>query len=290
MKEIHGGIISWDKSLRVGEIQGRDGKIYSFTKKEWNDDNQPEINGRVLVICQNGRDASKVEYLPMEPHSKVKIVTYSQNGEMLSTEQQRFLGGPWRMLSDSLAWMMAAKILHSQIFKHQIKDSSSLLGGVDILFSLRGSVIKYCFGFSIELYLKWILVGANIKFRKDPKHKLKPLINKLPAPVHDNLRSIYSDFLKKNQPEFKMQIADVNSVNELKLDWSTFDKFIENLDGQKFIIGRYATPDIYTIFSSSSTELSAEMNSFMDSNSFFDLADKILSYKPDLIDYPQTKN
>ena len=290
MKEIHGSIISWDKSLGRGEIQGYDGNIYSFTKKEWNDDNQPEINGRVLVICQNGRDASKVEYLPMEPHSKLEMILHSENGELLSHTKTRFVGGPRRMLSDSIAWMIAAKELHTATSKHQLKNISSLLLKENPLIGLRCSVIKYCYGFSIELYLKWILVEANIKFRPDSKHKLNPLKNKLPVPVLENLRSIYSDFFKKNQPEFKMLKLDVNSQNELNFDWSTFDKYIENLDGQKFIIGRYATPDIYTIFSSSSTVLSAEMNSFMDSNSFFDLADKILSYKPDLKDYPQTKN
>ena len=246
MKEINGRIISWDKSSERGEIQGHDGELYSFTNKEWIDDKQPEIDGGVLVICQNGRDPSKIEYLPLEPHSTVRIDIDWQNGEMLSSEQQRFLGGPWRMLSDSLAWMKAAKILHSQISKHQINDNSGLLGGVDIPFSLRGSVIKYCFGFSIELYLKWILVEAKIKFRRDTKHRLKSLINKLPDPVHDNLRSRYSDFYKGKKPELKMwNLGD-------KLDWSTFDKFIENIDCLKFIIGRYAHPDEYTIFPTSS--------------------------------------
>ena len=83
-----------------------------------------------------------------------------------------------------------------------------------------------------------------------------------------------------------MLAADVNSVRELELDWSTFDKFINNLDNQKFIIGRYATPESYSIFPSDiSDELSKEMNSYMDSSGFFDVGDNILSYVPNLNDY-----
>jgi len=83
-----------------------------------------------------------------------------------------------------------------------------------------------------------------------------------------------------------MLVADVNSVSELELDWSTFDNFINNLDNQKFITGRYATPESYSIFPSNiSEELSKEMNSYIDSMGFFDIGDDILSYEPNPNDY-----
>ena len=283
MKETTGQIKSWDETSGQGTIQGDDGETYSFTKKEWTENRQPEIHGGVLVICQNGRDASKVEYLLIEHMPKMKIEVISHEGKLLLTEQRRFIGGPWRIRSDALAWMMAARELHSKISQHQIENISSLLLREHPLISLRGSVIKYCFGLSIELYLKWILIDAKIKFGRG--HRLKSLVNKLPAPVLDNLRSRYSEFRIKNQKEFRMMTADVKGVKELKLDWSTFDKFIENLDNLKFIIGRYATMETYSIFTSSSEKRSKEMNSYMDSDNFFELAEEILSYKPDLKDY-----
>ena len=283
MKETTGQIINWDETSGQGTIQGDDGKIYSFTKKEWTEDKQPEIHGGVLVICQNGRDASKVEYLPIEHIPKMKIDVYSPDGELLSTEQRRFIGGPWRIRSDALAWMMTARELHSQLSQRQIKDINILLLREHLLISLRGSVIKYCYGLSIELYLKWILIEAKKTYKQE--HRLKSLINKLPEPVLDNLRNRYSEFCIKNQTEFRMMTADVQCVKKLELDWSTFDKFIENIDKLKFIIGRYATPESYSIIPSSSEKLSKEMNSYMDSNDFFDLADNILSYEPDLKDY-----
>ena len=283
MKETTGQIINWDETSGQGTIQGDDGKNYSFTKKEWTEDKQPEIHGGVLIICQNGRDASKVEYLPIEHIPKMKIDINSPDGELLSTEQRRFIGGPWRIRSDALAWMMTARGIHSQLSQLQIKDISILLLREHPLISLRGSVIKYCYGLSIELYLKWILIEAKKTYKQD--HRLKSLINKLPEPVLDNLRNRYSEFRIKNQTEFRMMTADVQGKKELKLDWSTFDKFIENIDKLKFIIGRYATPESYSIIPSSSEKLSKEMNSYMDSNDFFDLADKILSYEPDLKDY-----
>ena len=283
MKEVTGQIKSWDESSQQGTIQGDDGKIYDFTEKEWTEQTPPSIHGGVRVICQNGRDASQVEYLLIEHFGSAKVTVFPEEGEPRTLSHTRFLGGPRRVHSDALAWMEVAKGLHKQFSSHEISDIRALLSGDHLAISLRGSVIKYCYGLSIELYLKWILIEAKIKYKKN--HKLSQLIGKLPQPVLENLRNIYSDFLVTNQPEFKMLEAHAHGVKELALDWSTFDKFIENINTQKFIIGRYADPKCYSIFETLSGKLSKEMNSYMDSDDFFALGDKILGYRPNLEDY-----
>ena len=80
-------------------------------------------------------------------------------------------------------------------------------------------------------------------------------------------------------------IADINSTNEVRSDWSTFDKFIKNIQDFKFITNRYAAPKDYSIMHTSSEKLSKEMNMYMDSDAFFTVADAILSHKPHLRDY-----
>ena len=80
-------------------------------------------------------------------------------------------------------------------------------------------------------------------------------------------------------------VVDVNSTREVDLDWSTFDNFIKNIDNLKFIIGRYAAPEDYSIMRTSSSKLSKEMNMYMDSDGFFEIANAVLSYKPNLEDY-----
>ena len=283
MKELTGQILTWDEVTGKGKIQGNDGETYCFTKKEWVDKHEPQIGEQVRVICQDGRNASKIEYLPIEGWPWMTIKIGSPDGKSSTTERRRFIGGPWRVRSDALAWMSVAKKLHSEYSHHQIEDLSRLLLGVHPLISIRGSVIKYCYGLSLELYLKWILIEAKKEFGKT--HKLRSLVNKLPPPVLDILRKRYFDFLNKKQPTLKMSIADVSGVGELELDWTTFDIFINNLDDQKFIFGRYAEPESYSIFSSISENLSKEMNSYMDSSGFFDVADDILSYEPNPNDY-----
>lgn len=284
MKELTGVILIWDEASGQGQIQGDDGKTYCFTKKEWVDKHAPQTNGQVRVICQDGRNASQIEYLPIEGLPWMTVKISSPDGRWSTTERRRFIGGPWRLRSDALAWMKTARVLHSQFAQHQIKDLSNLLLGVDLPIGIRCSVIKYSFGFSIELYLKWILKEAKQKFRKE--HHLRPLVNKLPPHVLNVLRERYLKFQETKKPTFRMLVADVNSVSELELDWSTFDNFISNLDNQKFIIGRYATPESYSIFSSNiSEELSKEMNSYIDSVGFFDIGDDILSYEPNPNDY-----
>ena len=79
MKETTGQIKTWDEASGQGTIRGDDGEIYRFTKDEWAEkEHKPEIHEGVLVICQNGRDASKVEYLHFEHIPKMKINVYSQ--------------------------------------------------------------------------------------------------------------------------------------------------------------------------------------------------------------------
>lgn len=283
MKEITGQIKSWDEVEQQGVIEGGDGESYSFTSKEWTEQGPPEVHGDVLVICQNGRDASQVEYLAIEHIPFMKITTYTEDGEEQTISHSRLSGGPWRVRSDALVWMQVAKGLHQQNSHLAIEDISELLRGEHPIISLRGSVIKYCYGISIELYLKWILIEANIKYRTD--HKLPQLIKSLPSPILDELRIIYSDYRGKSSPKFRMMQAYENGVEELPLDWSTFDRFIENLVKQKFIVGRYADPKEYSIFLSLSTQRSHEMNSYMDSDDFFVLGERILKYKPNPGDY-----
>ena len=143
--------------------------------------------------------------------------------------------------------------------------------------------MKYCYGISIELYFKWMLTEAKIEYK--PKHGLRKLINKLPETLLEELRGIYLDYQEQEQPSYTIMQAHVHGVDELELDWSTFDKFIENLDDLKFVVGRYAVPRDYSIFQTLSGELSKEMNTYMDSDDFFELGERVLSHKPSLDDY-----
>ena len=179
--------------------------------------------------------------------------------------------------------MDTARALHQQNSHLAIEDISPLLIGVDRSISLHGSVIKYCYGISLELYFKWILVEAKTPDKKG--HELPRLIRKLPPPVLDKLKSIYSDYLIRYTPKFRVMEASVHGVTELSLDWSTFENFIGNLDKQKFIVGRYADPSDYSIFQSLSAHRSREMNSYMASDDFFVLGDKVLAYEPNPRDY-----
>ena len=283
MKEVIGRILSWGGVSHQGQIEGSDGTLYRFSSKEWTDEGLPEVDGQVLVICQNGRDASQVEYLGIEHIPSLKITTYSHQGEVQTISHTRFVGGPRRVRSDALMWMQVAKGLHEQNSHLKIEDISGLLIGEHPLISLRGSVIKYCYGISIELYLKWILIEAEIPYRGD--HNLPQLVRKLPTPVLCRLRSIYSSYRNQWAPTFRMLEAHAHGVEELDLDWSTFDVFTTNLIKQKFITGRYADPSEYSIFPSLSSQRSREMNSYMDSDDFFVLGDKMLAYKPNLSDY-----
>ena len=283
MKEVTGRILSWDGVSQQGMIEGSDGAHYPFSSKEWTEEGLPEVNEGVLVVCQNGRDASQVEYLGIEHIPFMKIETHSEQGEVQTFSHTRLIGGPWRVRSDALVWMAVARGLHHQNSQVAIKGIGDLLRGEHRPISLRGSVIKYCYGIAIELYLKWILIEAKVPYRRN--HKLPQLVRKLPAPVLERLRSIYSDYRERYASIFKIMEAHAHGAEELNLDWSTLDKFIGNLDKLKFVSGRYADPAEYSIFQSRSSQMSREMNSYMDSDDFFVLGDKLLAHKPNPSDY-----
>ena len=160
MNEVIGRIVSWDEASQDGVVEGDDGVHYPFSLKEWADNESPEVDGGVLVICQNGRDAAQVEYLGIEHIPFLKITTVSEQGEFRTFSHSRFLGGPWRMRSDAVVWMAVAKGLHKQNSHKAIGDIGALLNGEHHLISLRGSVVKYSYGIAIELYVKWVLVEA----------------------------------------------------------------------------------------------------------------------------------
>lgn len=283
MKETMGRIVSWDEVSQKGLIKGDSGDRYPFGSKEWIDEEKPEVGGEVLVICQNGRDASHVEYIGIEHIPTLKITTHSEQGAIKTFSYSRFIGGPRRMRSDALVWMAVSRGLHAQNAHVEISDIRDLAIGEHPLISLRGSVIKYCYGFAFELYIKWILVEAKVEYNKN--HSLRDLIKKLPSPVLDKLREIYLNYRDQYTPQLKMMEAHFHGVSELELDWSTFDNFMENLEKEKFIIARYADPTHYSIFKSLSSKMSREMNTYMDSDDFFDLGDRLLAYVPSLSDY-----
>ena len=135
-------------------------------------------------------------------------------------------------------------------------------------------------GAPIELYLKWILTEANVKYPDSGLEAINCLLwlGKLPGPVLGNLRNVYSTHWRERKGQLKLMIADINSTKEVQSDWSTFDKFIRNVEEFKFIIGRYAAPNDYSIMHASSKQLSKEMNMCMDSDGFFGVADAILSH------------
>ena len=79
--------------------------------------------------------------------------------------------------------------------------------------------------------------------------------------------------------------ADSQGVRQTNDDWSSFDEFIKNIDDNQFIVGRYATPDLYSVHRSISPTLSVEMNRYMNSKGFFEVGNLLLSYVPELQDY-----
>ena len=283
MREVKGRILSWDGASQQGVIEGDDGARYPFSSREWTEEGEPEAHGGVLVICENGRDASHVEYLGIEHIPFMKITTFSEQGEEQTISHTRFVGGPWRVRSDALVWMAVARGLHTQNSHIDIEDIGDLLRKEHPPISLRGSVVKYCYGIAIELYVKWILIEAKVPYNRN--HKLPQLVRKLPPPVLDRLRFIYSDYWDRCAPIFSIMEAHARGVKELNLDWSTFDRFIDNLHKLKFVIGRYADPVDYSIFQSGSSQMSREMNSYMNSGDFFVIGDKLLAHKPNPSDY-----
>ena len=292
MQQKTGIIDQWD-GKRGTFIADDDGKSYPFTINEWDDDREdPGVGGRVCFILPDGRKVKRAEYENMEMPSRMTITMTSADG-IVTRNVSRLAGGPWRMYSDARAWMDAAKLLHERFSSCPIVDLTGLLqrprqiGGVRHVISDRGVVIKYCYGLSLELYLKWILTeaGRSFKTRSKDGHDLTNLVHRLPKPVADNLRSIYSDYWSDNQNEFRLMEADTQGVRQTGCNWSSFDQFVKNIDDNQFILGRYATPDQYSIHRSISQTLSREMNRYMDSKGFFEVGHLLLSHVPDLRDY-----
>lgn len=288
MKELIGVVRAWDPTSLHGEIEGGDGATYPFSSIEWTEANAPEIGGSVRVICQNGRDASQVEYVLMEHMPRMQTTIYSDDGSVISSQLSRFIDGSRRMHSDALAWMVAAHTMHVQTSGFPIPDISHLLIDDHLPISVRGSVVKYCYGMAFELYFKWILTEAGISYHERGKkgHKLAQLLGKFPDPVRDELRNRYLAYQQSAAPKFQLMMTHVHGADPVSLDWSTFDLFIRNLDHQKFTTGRYAAPSNYSMFRTLSGKLSHEMNVFMDSDDFFEWGMSILEYAPNLRDYP----
>lgn len=287
MKELTGLIREWVHVSQQGKIQGDDGVVYGFSAVHWSETEEPQVGDGVRAICENGRDVTRVEYVLIENVPRLKIEGYSPEGQQIWSEERRLVGGPRRMHSDALAWMVAAHTMHVQASGFPIPDISDLLIGDHLPISVRGSVVKYCYGMAFELYFKWILTEAGISYRErgGQAHKLAPLLGKLPDPVLDELRNRYLAYQQSAAPKFQLMMAHVHGVDPVSLDWSTFDLFIRNLDHQKFTTGRYAAPSNYSIFSTISEKLSREMNVFIDSDDFFEWGFSMLGYEPDLADY-----
>lgn len=284
MKELTGIIRAWDPKSGRGEIRGDNGASYAFSDQQWTEVDAPEIEDSVRFICQDGRNVSKVEYVLIEHIPRLTITTHSPDGNTISSEQRRFIGGPWRMRSDALAWMITSRTMHVQTSSVPIQDISNLLIGDHLPISVRGSVVKYCYGMAFELYLKWILTEAGVSYpdRGGDGHRLARLLSKLPDAVLREIGNRYLAYQQSAAPEFRLTMAHVHGVEPVTLDWSTFEQFVRNLDDQQFVTGRYAAPSNYSAFRTLSGNLSKEMNVFIDSDDFFDWGISILGYEPDL--------
>ena len=283
MKELTGQIVDWNPETGRGLIHG-DGERYPFTTKAWADpEHDPEVGGNVLVICANGRDASHVEYLLIEHLGSMTITTHGPGGPSVFS-RSRMPGGPWRMYSDALAWMEVARKLHDAVSSVEFANIADLLRGEHLPISFRGSIIKYCYGFSIELYLKWILAEARLEYSTD--HKVTKLVNKMKGRrIFSQLEERYATFMNTKNPSLIMRRAHVHGIEEVSLDWSTFEIFVQNINDMKFILGRYGTMGQYSIFDTAAQQRSHEMNTYMDSQDFFALGTHLLTYIPPLSDY-----
>ena len=114
MKEIAGIISHWNNDARTGTVKGDDGNSYPFTLAVWRDTEVPTTGSSVQGICANGRDISELEYVPIEHMPMLRVQVRSNDGLVISDETNRFVGGPWRMLSDSHAWLVASRVIHHQ--------------------------------------------------------------------------------------------------------------------------------------------------------------------------------
>ena len=134
------------------------------------------------------------------------------------------------------------------------------------------------------MYLKWILSEAGLEYSTD--HKVTKLVNKMKGRrIFDQLEKRYADFMNAKNPSLVMRRAHVHGIEEVSLDWSTFEMFVRNINDMKFILGRYGTMQQYSNFDTASQQRSHEMNTYMDSQDFFALGSHLLTYIPPLSDY-----
>ena len=262
------GIIrEWSAKTQQGTIEKSDektfedsGVYYPFSTKEWDDDDwEPEVDGCVHFLLRDGRKISHLWYQNMEP--------------------PKYVRGPGRMYLDARAWMDTAAGLHGQFKDDMSSNLRDMFGETCFhIISFRGSVIKYCYGLAVELYLKWLLTENNIKFNAD--HRLRKLMRLLPDRIVGRLRILYSSLYCDHMNLAMKEINSAGISSVAGLDWSTFDSYVGNLEAQRFVVGRYATPESYSIFPSREGELSVEMNRYMDSIDFFHIATGILSFIP----------
>ena len=267
MKILRGIIRKWDKCRNRGELEEWDnqcqntGILRSFAMKDWEDEYDPEVEGSVFFSLDGAGNVAHVWLANMEP--------------------PKFVRGPGRMYLDARAWLHAAKRFHDESLEVAMPDDlRSMFGEMEAhIICYRGSLIKYCYALAIELYLKWLLTEYSIGFAK--RHGISDLIPLLPSPVLTKLRQIYAGALMKSRDGFRLMEIDAEGVREVKdLDWSDFDSFVGNIDTQRFVMGRYATPQDYSIYRSRFGELWVEMNRYMDSMTFFDVADEIVAFVP----------
>ena len=263
MKELEGRIDRWDKDSQTGTINGDDGNSYEFSKKHWKGDDSPEAEGWVRFILENGRDVSEAEHIYIEPWM--------------------FLGHG-RMYYDARAWLETARVVHEGTSNHDIEDLMGMLhqsppaNTNPHVISYRGSVVTYCYGISIEIYLKWLLTKLKIDYRED--HRVAHKFGLLPSQHRNELRAIYGKYWASHRNGFMFFEIDTSGRRETGDDWSTLDCFLENIDRHKFITGRYATPESYSVVRSISTKLQREMNRYMASAAFFEVARELFSYTP----------
>ena len=192
--------------------------------------------------------------------------------------------GHGRMYYDARAWLETSKVVHSAKSEENLEDLTGMLHlypethKTPHVISYRGSIVKYCYALSIEIYFKWILVNLQIDFKED--HRIANKLRLVPSPHIDNIRKIYRDYWAAHSDGFKFFEVDTSGRRETGDDWSTLHSFVKNLDHHKFVMGRYATPEKYSVVRSISTQLSREMNRYMDSSDFFEVAEQLLTYAP----------
>ena len=91
------------------------------------EEGEPDVDGGVLIICQNAEMRHRWNYLGIEHIPFMRTTTHSEHGEIQTVSRTRLVDGPWRVRSDALAWMAVARGLHEQNSHMAIKDIGDLL-------------------------------------------------------------------------------------------------------------------------------------------------------------------